>query len=88
MKKYKYYFKSNSSIPSLKTLRRNFKASSLSYGIEKAFLIRKEARKEVRQQVWIDLVQYIISIPQQNVILFYLYLQTKIYKYRWGYLEQ
>ena len=65
-KKTKYYLRSNIEIP-----RPNRKQYYIG------FWSRKSLRTEQRQKLWIDLVQYIISIPQQNVILLYAYLTDK-----------
>ena len=67
-KKPKYYWKSNTTLPR--------KSKLVSVAIAD-FDYRKKCRKEQRQQLWIDLVTYIISIPQQNLILFYAYRYDK-----------
>ena len=64
----KYYWKSNTRLP-----RKN-KLVSVSIS---DYDYRKKCRKEQRQQLWIDLVKYIISIPQQNLTLFYAYMYDK-----------
>ena len=64
----KYYWKSNTKLP------RKSKLVSVSIS---DFDYRKKCRKEQRQQLWIDLVKYIISIPQQNLTLFYAYMYDR-----------
>jgi len=64
----KDYWKSNTRLP------RKSKLVSVSIA---DFDYRKKYRKEQRQQLWIDLVQYIISIPQQNLTLFYAYMYDR-----------
>ena len=67
-KKPKYYWKSNTRLP------RKSKLVSVSIS---DFDYRKKCRKQQRQQLWIDLVKYIISIPQQNLTLYYAYMYDK-----------
>lgn len=69
MAKYKYYWQSNTKLP------RKFSGTMYYYD-------RKKTRQEQRTQLWIDFVQWFISIPQQNIMLGYGWYKTMKQKFQ------
>ena len=77
-KKNKYYIKSNTRLPNLIRLYKiavfNYENNIDEDNVYGNYESRKLDRKQLRNNLWIDLVKYIISIPQQNLIILCFYL--------------
>ena len=77
-KKNKYYLKSNTRLPNLKRLYKiavfNYENNIDKDSIYGNYESRKLDRKELRNKLLIDIVKFIFSIPQHNLITLCFYL--------------